>query len=190
MVTGNSHKAQEIADFFAGTIDVEHVPLEIPEYRDDEIGPIAREKARYAFTILQRPLIVDDTGFMVDVLSGFPGPYAAYVFRTLGSDGILRLLEKRAQRTARFVTVIAFADTDGIRLFKGHLEGTITPSPRGDQGFGYDPIFETHGLTLAEMTLEEKNKVSHRSLALAAFQNWYRNRDPVKTVKSTEDPVL
>ena len=177
-MTGNQHKAEEVAGFFSGTIDVEHVPLEIPEYRDDEIGPIAREKARYAYGVLKRPLIVDDTGFTIDALSGFPAPYAAYVFRTLGNNGILRLLESRKDRTAHFVTVIAFVDADGIRLFEGRLDGTITTSPRGDEGFGYDPIFETGSQTLAEMSLEEKNRISHRSRALSAFQEWYRGRFP------------
>jgi len=175
-VTNNPHKAEEIAGFFGGTIEVEHVPLEIPEYRDDEIGPIAREKARYAHGILRRPLIVDDTGFAVRALSGFPGPYAAYVYRTLGNRGILRLLEGSDDRSARFVTVIAFADDHGIRLFEGRLDGTITTSPRGEKGFGYDPIFEIGGQTLAEMPLEMKNRLSHRSRALSAFQEWYRDR--------------
>lgn len=155
---------------------MEHVPLEIPEYRNDEIGPIASEKARYAYEVLERPLIVDDTGFMVDALSGFPGPYAAYVYRTLGNGGILRLLEGTADRRAHFVTVIAYADADGIRLFEGCLEGSITTAPRGDEGFGYDPIFEIGDLTLAQMSLEEKNRISHRSRALAAFQAWYRDQ--------------
>ncbi len=172
-MTGNPHKATEMAAFFMGTVEVEHISLEIPEYRDDEVGPIAREKGRYAYDFLGRPLIVDDTGFMVSALAGFPGPYAAYVYRTLGNDGILRLLEGAADRSAHFITVIAYADEDGIRLFEGRLDGTITTAPRGDAGFGYDPIFAVGNRTLAELPLAEKNRFSHRARALAAFREWY-----------------
>ncbi len=79
MVTSNIHKAQEVAAFFGQSIRLDHVTLEIPELRSDDIEEIAREKARYAYNHLHRPLIVDDTSFSIDALHGFPGPYAAYV---------------------------------------------------------------------------------------------------------------
>jgi XTP/dITP diphosphohydrolase len=173
VVTGNPHKAEEMAAFLAGTVEVEHVPLDCPEYRDDEVGPIAREKARFAYETLCRPLIVDDTGFFVHALRGFPGPYAAYVLRTLGNEGMLRLLEGAADRSAHFVTAVAYADEDGIRVFEGRLDGEVTTGPRGSGGFGYDPIFAVDGRTLAEIPLEEKNRFSHRALALSAFRDWF-----------------
>ena len=79
IVTSNVHKAQEVAAFFGGSVDVRHVALDIPEIRSDDIQEIAREKARYAYDHLHVPLIVDDTAFSIDALNGFPGPYAAYV---------------------------------------------------------------------------------------------------------------
>ena len=173
VVTGNPHKAEEMAAFLEGTVEVEHVPLDCPEYRDDEVGPIAREKARFAYETLCRPLIVDDTGFFVSALRGFPGPYAAYVLRTLGNEGMLRLLEDAADRSAFFVTAVAYADADGIRLFEGRLDGEITTAPRGSEGFGYDPIFAVGDRTLAELPLAEKNRFSHRARALSAFRDWF-----------------
>jgi XTP/dITP diphosphohydrolase len=173
VVTGNPHKAEEMAAFLDGIVEIEHVPLDCPEYRDDEVGPIAREKARFAYETLCRPLIVDDTGFFVHALRGFPGPYAAYVLRTLGNEGLLRLLEGEADRSAHFVTAVAYADTDGIRLFEGRLDGTVTTGPRGTGGFGYDPIFGVGDRTLAELPLAEKNRFSHRARALSAFRDWY-----------------
>ncbi len=172
-VTGNPHKAEEVAAFLEGTVAVEHVPLDCPEYRDDEVGPIAREKARFAYETLRRPLIVDDTGFFVNALRGFPGPYAAYVLNTLGNEGMLRLLEGAADRSAFFVTAVAYADADGIRLFEGRLYGKVTSAPRGRGGFGYDPIFAVGDRTLAEVPLAEKNRFSHRARALAAFRDWF-----------------
>ena len=173
VVTGNPHKAREVAAFFQGMREVEHVPLDCPELKHDDVGEIARGKAAWAFGQLLRPLIVDDTGFSIHALGGFPGPYAAYVLTTLGNGGILKLLEGVPDRAAFFETAIAHADGEGtIRVFRGRIDGTITTSPRGTGGFGYDPIFEVDGLTLAELTLEEKSRISHRARALQALRTW------------------
>jgi len=174
VVTSNPHKAREVAAFFCGELDIEHVNLECPEFRHPDIGEIARGKARFAYDRLERPLIVDDTAFSVNALRGFPGPYAAYVLDTIGSPGILRLLEGVEERGASFETAIAYADVNGIRIFRGQIEGAITRTPRGREGFGYDPIFELDGRTLAELTLGEKSRVSHRARALSAFGEWWR----------------
>ncbi|MDD1666634.1 MAG: non-canonical purine NTP pyrophosphatase, partial [Methanomicrobiales archaeon] len=148
VVTSNPHKAREAAAFFRGDPEIEHVNLECPEFRHSDVGEIARGKARFAYEHLERPLIVDDTSFSVTALGGFPGPYAAYVLDTIGYQGILRLLEGVEERGASFETAIAYADADGIRIFRGTVEGIITRSPRGRDGFGYDPIFEVDGRTL------------------------------------------
>ncbi|HZD44019.1 MAG TPA: RdgB/HAM1 family non-canonical purine NTP pyrophosphatase, partial [Methanomicrobiales archaeon] len=154
-----------------GILEVEHVPLACPEFRDDDVGEIARGKAEFAYAALKRPLIVDDTAFYVHALKGFPGPYAAYVLSTLGKEGILKLMEGVEDRSAHFETAIAFADADGVRIFRGTIEGEIV-SPRGSGGFGYDPIFEWMGKTLAEIPLAEKSRISHRGRALAVFRDW------------------
>jgi XTP/dITP diphosphohydrolase len=171
VVTSNAHKAQEVATYFSGVLEVEHIPLECPEFRHPDVGEIAREKAAFAYRALNRPLIVDDTAFSVDALSGFPGPYAAYVHDTIGNAGILKLMEGVQNRGAHFETAIAFAREDGIRIFRGILRGKIV-APRGTEGFGYDPIFAWEGRTLAEIPLAEKSRISHRARALEAFRAW------------------
>ena len=174
VVTSNPHKAKEVASFFEGELEIEHVDFECPEFRHSDVGEIARGKARFAWDHLACPLIVDDTAFSVKALKGFPGPYAAYVLDTLGYRGILRLLEGMEDREASFETAIAYADREGIRVFRGRIEGAITCSPRGQEGFGYDPIFEVEGKTLAELPLPEKNRISHRARALEGFREWWR----------------
>ena len=174
VVTSNPHKAREVASFFDGELEVEHVKLECPEFRSSDVGAIARGKAQFAWEQLRRPLIVDDTAFTVKALGGFPGPYAAYVLDTIGYRGILRLLDGVEDREAFFETAIACADGDGIRIFRGRIEGVITRSPRGREGFGYDPVFEVGGKTLAEIPLAEKSRISHRARALSAFAEWWR----------------
>lgn len=171
MVTGNPNKAREVAAFFSGVLEVEHVPLTCPELRHADVGEIARGKAEFAYQALSRPLITDDTGLFIDALNGFPGSYAAYVHDTIGNAGVLKLMGGVENRSARFETAIAFAREDGIRVFRGELFGTIV-APRGEEGFGYDPIFEHDGRTLAEIPLSEKSRISHRARALDAFRAW------------------
>jgi len=171
VVTSNPNKATEVAAFFGDEVEVTHVALECPEYRDDDVGEIARQKAAFAFEKVGSPVIVDDTGFYISHLNGFPGPYAAYVLDTIGLEGILNLMGGATDRTGYFETAIAYADETGITIFRGRVEGVIV-SPRGSDGFGYDPIFEVNGRTFAEYPLNEKAAVSHRGRALAAFRDF------------------
>lgn len=120
--------------------------------------------------------IADDTGLEVEALGGGPGvqtaryagPDASY------TDNVARLLDELTgveDRSARFRTVIALADPGGtVVVVEGVLEGSITRQPRGTGGFGYDPVFEVHGRTLAEIPIEEKNRISHRARALQALE--------------------
>ena len=176
IVTSNANKAVEVAAFFGGSLEVTHISLDIPEHRSDDVAEIARGKAQYAYDHLHTPLIVDDTGFSIDALNGFPGPYAAYVLHTIGNTGILKLMDGVKDNNAHFTTAIAFADESGIYLFSGTIHGNITASPRGNNGFGYDPIVDIDGRTLAEISLEEKSVISHRALALKKFRDWYFER--------------
>jgi XTP/dITP diphosphohydrolase len=119
--------------------------------------------------------VADDTGLEVDALDGepgvhtarFAGPAATYADNRAA---LLRALSGREDRTARFRTVIALVTPDGGRhTVEGVLEGSIATAERGSQGFGYDPIFEVDGRTLAEIGLDEKNRISHRARALRAL---------------------
>jgi len=172
VVTSNPNKAGEIADYFGALVEIMHVSMEIPEYRHPDVGEIAYKKAEYAYAALRCPLMVDDTAFSIESLNGFPGPYAGYVLSTLGNNGILKLLDGVKNRNAFFETAIAFASAEGkIRVFRGRIDGIIV-SPRGDSGFGYDPIFEVEGRTLAELDRPEKNRISHRAQALSLLKAW------------------
>jgi len=176
VVTGNAGKAKEIAAFFTGIIEVEHVSLDLVEPQASTLEEIAVSKVKQAFEILKRPVIVDDTGLFIKDLNGFPGVYAAYVQSTLGNNGILKLMEGNKNRSAYFETVIAYADETEIKTFSGRVNGEISENSSGTEGFGYDPIFSVGGKKLAEMMLDEKNKLSHRSRALEAFRSWYLTR--------------
>lgn len=175
VVTGNKNKAAEVAAFFEGVEEVTHIPFDTIEPQSDSVSEVAKEKARQAYSALKRPLIVDDTGLFIESLNGFPGVYAAYVQDTIGNEGILKLMSdfSKDKRKAYFMTSIAFADKFGIRTFEGRVDGFVTSKPRGNSGFGYDPVFEVDGKTLSEMDISEKNSVSHRARALMKFRDWY-----------------
>jgi len=114
---------------------------------------------------------VDDAGLFIDAVGGFPGPYSAYVEDTLGVERVWQLAEREENRRAHFRCVVAYYDGENAETFSGSVPGTLV-APRGDGGFGYDPIFEHEGKTLAEMSTEEKNAISHRGRALAKFADW------------------
>ena len=117
------------------------------------------------------PALVDDAGMFVRALDGFPGPYSSYVEDTVGVERVWKLAEREENRRAQFRGVIAYYDGGRTETFEGAVPGRIV-APRGDGGFGYDPSFEHEGETLAEMSTERKNAISHRGRALAKFADW------------------
>lgn len=132
-------------------------------------------KARAVTDAVGLPTVADDTGLEVHALGGrpgvntarFAGPSATYAENVAL---LLREMEGVGDRRATFRTVVALVMPDGVEvLAEGSVDGVITLAPRGDRGFGYDPVFEIEGRTLAEMSLEEKNELSHRARALGAL---------------------
>lgn len=170
-VTSNPGKARE-ADEILGS-DVERVDYDYVEVQSDSLEEIAVYGARDAYDELGESCFVDDSGMFVEGVGGFPGPYSSYVYSTLGLDGVLRALEGSEDRSARFDCLVAYHDGEEVHTFEGTVRGHVAEKPRGEGGFGYDPIFEVkedeEGRTFAEMPPEEKNAVSHRRRAFEAF---------------------
>jgi len=117
---------------------------------------------------------MEDSGLFIEKLNGFPGPYSSYVYRKIGCDGILKLLEGEKERDAKFVSIVGFKKDKLIRIFKGEIVGKISYKKKGTHGFGFDPIFMPENIekTFAEMNLEEKNLWSHRGRAFKALGEW------------------
>jgi len=168
-VTSNPGKARE-ADEILGD-DVERADYDYVEIQSDSLEEIAAHGARDAYDELGEPCFVDDSGIFVEGVGGFPGPYSSYVYSTLGLDGVLRAVEGVEDRSARFDCVVAYHDGDDVQTFEGTVRGRVAHEPRGEGGFGYDPIFEVKkdGRTFAEMPPDEKNAVSHRRRAFESF---------------------
>jgi XTP/dITP diphosphohydrolase len=174
--TNNSHKIGEIRSAVGQLVQViglkeAGVHIDIPEPHDT-LEANASEKSTTIFALTGTSCFSEDTGLEVFSLNNEPGVLSA---RYAGdgkssSDNIIRLLDKlkgRPDRRARFRTVISLIWKGEEHLFEGICEGSIADNPRGTQGFGYDPVFIPAGstLTFAEMTVEEKNAVSHRRKA-------------------------
>ena len=153
------------------------------EIQSDNLKEIAQTSAINAYKQSKLPIFVEDAGLFIEALGGFPGPYAAYVYKTIRNSGMLRLMEDVKERRAKFRSVIAYCDEtlSEPECFMGESNGEITLTERKRQGkaaFGFDPIFQPDGsrMSFAEMTIEEKNGFSHRAKAIRKFAEWYKNR--------------
>ncbi len=176
-VTSNVHKFDEarlvLAEYGIATALLR---VKTPEIQDDNVEKIAKTSAEEAAKKCNLPIIVEDTGLFIEALEGFPGPYSSYIFRKVGTAGILKLMEDIEERDAYFHSVIAFCEEDLLKCFHGRVEGMISKEERGKYGFGFDPLFMSlrgEGKTFAEMRKREKNLYSHRAEALRKFAEWY-----------------
>ncbi|MEM1700894.1 MAG: non-canonical purine NTP pyrophosphatase [Candidatus Anstonellales archaeon] len=167
-VTSNIHKFNE-AKHIIPSLQMHRMDLNEPQ---DSIDVIAMTKALQAYSKLKQPLVVEDTGLFLNALSGFPGEYSVWLHKRLGCKGVLDLLRDKQDRSGRMVTVVAYADDSGIRLFRGVLEVEISDRERGE-GFGFDPILIPKGqsFTLAERP-DFKLDYSHRALAFKQLKRY------------------
>lgn len=175
--TSNIHKFKEVSNILSNYgINVIMVRSKILEIQSDNLIEIATQSLYNALKSgTKTPLMVEDSGLFISILNGFPGPYSSYVYRTIGLNGILKILEGVEDRQAEFKSVIAFADKFmNIKSFIGVVKGRISNEARGTHGFGFDPIFIPNhsSKTFGEMPPQEKNKYSHRAKALMKFINW------------------
>ncbi|GAB4540318.1 MAG: XTP/dITP diphosphatase [Thermodesulfovibrionia bacterium] len=191
LATRNKRKAEELKKILkdAGipienilTLqDFPHIPEVIEDGKTFEENAI--KKARTVAGYTGMITIADDSGLEVDALGGAPGVisarYAVEGDDRANNERLLREMEDVPddRRTARFVCCIAIASGDLVRTFHGYVNGRIGRRPVGDRGFGYDPLFYPEGYdrTFAEMTGDEKNRISHRAMALKGLQEYLRN---------------
>ena len=184
IATHNSDKEKELRSV------LDDCPVEVMSLEQfSEIGDIeetgstlyenAKLKADTVNRITNLPCLGDDTGLEVDALGGAPGIYSArYAGDNVSyEDNMMKLLSElrstpSEKRTARFRTIIFYTDGERELYTQGEIQGIITKSPRGSNGFGYDPVFYIPELkkTMAELKSAEKNKLSHRGQAMGKFR--------------------
>jgi XTP/dITP diphosphohydrolase len=194
LATRNPHKARELAALL-GNLDIRIRTLaEFPDAPEviengDTCEANAAKKASEVARATGLPAVADDTGLEVDALGGRPGVYAARYAgeRATYDDNCTKLLEELKgvpwdRRSARFLTVAAIAWPSGrILVATGTLSGVISERPKGEKGFGYDPVFFVPeiGKALAELSAEEKNRISHRAKAFAQVRHLLQNANQI-----------
>ncbi len=182
-VTGNIHKFNEISVLFSkANIKYNLIQEEIKtiEIQANNIKEVASFKLNSIKGKINGSYFIEDAGFFVDIpLNGFPGVYSSYIMKTIGNKGILRLIDDFESTQAHFTSVIAlyFKPYDKNFFFEGSVYGKVSETIRGSGGFGFDPIFLPDLMpskTFAELSIEEKNKISHRGIAWTRFIKFLR----------------
>lgn len=181
LASGNLHKVKEMRQILAplGITLLSNQDFEgLEEVIEDapNLEGNALKKAQYLYQQTGMAALADDTGLLVDALDGAPGVFSARYAgeQATDEDNVVKLLREMAyapSRSARFRTVLMFVCEYGTFSFEGECKGHIRKFPSGDGGFGYDPLFEPEGYheTFAELSGEEKNRISHRGIAVQQF---------------------
>lgn len=184
--TNNQHKLEEIKDIFPNNFEIvslkdigcnEEIPEDYETLEENALQKALFIKNKYGYDCF-----ADDTGLEVDALDGKPGVYSArYAGENRSAEDnmkkVLMEMEQENERSARFKTVIALSMSGKEYLFEGSVEGKILEEKRGEKGFGYDPIFQprNYDKSFAEMTNEEKNKISHRGRAVKKLIDFFKS---------------
>lgn len=173
LITSNSGKVREFSEEFSRLdINIEHRMVEYSELQADSLEEVIRFGLRELREKGWKNFIIDDSGLFIEAYSGFPGVYSAYVLKTLGCMGILKLMEGVEERSASFRCCIGCWSPElGEIVVESEVKGEIAREERGREGFGFDPIFIPEGETrsYAEMSLREKNMISHRGVAIRSL---------------------
>jgi XTP/dITP diphosphohydrolase len=187
IATNNNHKVIEIRAllgpfFILKSLEDIGCREELAETQNTIAGN-ALQKAQYVFDQYHVSCFADDTGLEVEALNGEPGVFSArYAGEQRNNEDNINLLLERLStqenRKARFKTVIALVEEDGVQTFEGIVSGTISKSRKGLKGFGYDSVFipDGHERTFAEMELNEKNLISHRAVAVKKLVNFLHEK--------------
>ena len=182
-ITGNKGKYIEAKEKFSElNIEIIQKNLGYPEIQSDSLESVAIYGVEDIQKRFDKPFFLEDAGLFIDSLNGFPGVYSAFVFYKIGCLGILKLMEelKNNKRKACFKSVMAFKEPNsGIKLFIGESRGTISEKLKGENGFGYDPIFipENEKRTFGQMETKEKNLFSHRGKSLIKLIDYFKNNE-------------
>jgi non-canonical purine NTP pyrophosphatase (RdgB/HAM1 family) len=169
LVTGSQWKLKEWRRILPSDVTLEHVDIDLPEIQSDDIEEIVIDKAKRAYAVAQRPVVVEDLSAGLVKHQGLPGPFIKFFVKKLG-PGALQILA--GEDGARAVVTCAIASYDGtdVTIATSIVHGTAV-APVGENGFGFDRSFIPDGsdMTFARMSVEDKDRVSHRALAIREF---------------------
>ena len=167
-VTSNENKLKEAEAILKRRIN--QINLEI------DVEKVVKDKARKAFKIIKKPVLVEDTAFCIEAWNNFPGALIKWMLKTIGNKGICKL-QKEKNRNIIVKTCYCLYNGKKFNIFIGELKGKIPLEPKGKTGFGWDPIFvpDGHKKSFAEMSREEKNQISMRKIALEKLRKFLKS---------------
>lgn len=163
LITGNQNKADFLQKHLGMVVN--HIALDLDEIQSLDLRKIAEHKARQAYGQIKSPVVVEDVSLIIKAMGALPGPLIKWFMQELGNEGLCKLADFYEDRSAEVSIVYAYCDGDRVEFFEGREEGSIAERPRGDEGFGWNPVFipKNSSKTYAEMDEEETAKFSLRS---------------------------
>ena len=169
-ITGNQNKAEQLAKWLG--MSVEHQKVDLDEIQSLELREVVEHKARQAYDIVKRPVIVEDVAMTFTAFNALPGPFIKWFEKGSSLETICRMLDAFDDRSAEARTMYGLFDGEQLYVFEGIMRGTIADKPKGTGGFGFDSIFINEGqpLTRAEMDDDTYSKTSYRIDALARLR--------------------
>ncbi len=174
-ITGNAVKAEQVGRHL--NVPILHTKLDLVEIQSLDLEEIIKYKAEEAYRQVNVPVLVEDTSLVFNALGKLPGPLIKWFLQQLGNDGLSDLLAAYRDRSAVAQVMFGYYDGTTLHTFEGQMRGRIAPSPRGEKGFGWDPIFIPQGYdkTWGEMTVEEQSETSMRKIALKKLELFLNN---------------
>lgn len=173
-ITGNKEKFRETKMIIP---EIKQLEIDLPEIQEIDPEKIIKAKIEAAKEHKQGRIFIDDASLYLEAMNGLPGPLIKWFLKTIGNDGLYKIAKCFGNFEAKARLVIGYSDGNNeIHYFAGEVKGKIV-EPRGETRFGWDPIFQPDGYekTYAEMTIEEKNEMSHRRMALNKLKEYLKN---------------
>lgn len=175
VVTTNPGKLEEINAILGTNHKVS--TIDVPEIQSLNLDEVITEKAKAAYKKIKKPVLVTDVSLEIEALGGLPGPFVKFFLKTLGEEGTVKLIKGKNTKT-KVTDAVGIYDGRSMKIFKGTVFGHLVPEKRGKNGFGFDFVFVPNGYkkTYSELTQVEKNKISHRALALKKLKKYLLDR--------------
>jgi non-canonical purine NTP pyrophosphatase (RdgB/HAM1 family) len=173
-ISGNTHKAKQVSRYL--DFPVMHKKIDLIEVQSLDLAEVIEFKAKEAYKYLQSPVLVEDTSLRFCALGKLPGPLIKWFLTELGTSGLCRLLDGYTDRSAEASVMFGLYDGQTFETFGSSREGIIAPEPRGNKGFGWDPIFIPQGSekTWGEVSIEEQREIPLRRIALEKLERYLK----------------
>ena len=174
-ITGNAAKAEYLKEYFKQPF--EHMKLDLPEIQSLDLREVVEDKAKRAFAIVKKPVLVEDVSLVLHGMKKLPGPFVKLFETALGDEVICTLATQIGDRRAHVEIMFALYDGKDMKIFNGEMDGRIAEEPAGESGFGWDVVFINDGydVTRAQMGKDAWRSTGMRTKALVKMHEYFEN---------------